>query len=174
MMDDEMRKIFRNSCFLILVSKGLAVASPWFLKGVVDTMSLGAPVQLAPLLMGISAFGLTRLFSTATQEYRMIMLSDFIQRGLRKISQDAFTHLHNLDLSFHKTSSKNTVFAINRAIRSIDSALRFTLGFATPIVVEFIFLCGMLGFYCGPQYLANLCVTFAVYAYFSKMFSKLR
>lgn len=78
MMDDDMRKIFRNSCFLILVSKGLAVASPWFLKGVVDTMSFGAPVQLAPLLIGISAFGLTRLMSTASQEYRMIMLSDFI------------------------------------------------------------------------------------------------
>lgn len=37
-----------------------------------------------------------------------------------------------------------------------------------------MFLCGMLGFYCGPQYLVNLCVTFAAYAYFSKSFSMIR
>jgi len=78
MMDDDMRRIFYNSCFLIFASKGLAVASPWFLKVVVDTMSMSAPVTLTPLLLGISAFGLTRLLSTISQEYRMIMLSDFI------------------------------------------------------------------------------------------------
>ena len=67
-----------------------------------------------------------------------------IQHGIRKISKDAFNHLHNLDLNFHKTSSKNTVFAINKAISSIESALRFTLGFFTPVACEFVLLCAML------------------------------
>lgn len=114
MIDDDMRKIFRRSCYLIAISKGLSIASPWFLKGVVDMMALtpiGA-LSLTSLAMGIGMFGATRLFSTISQEYRMIMISDFIQRGLRRISHDAFTHLHALDLNFHKTSSKNTVFAI--------------------------------------------------------------
>ena len=90
---------------------------------------------------------------------------------MRKISFDAFKHLHALDLNFHKTSSKNTVFAINRAVRSIESAMRFTLGFFTPVAVEFILLCGMLQFYCGPQYLGNMLVTLGLYAYYSKTFS---
>lgn len=90
------------------------------------------------------------------------------------MSFDAFTHLHSLDLNFHKTSSKNTVFAINRAIRSIESALRFTLGFFTPVAVEFLLLCGMLQFYCGPKYLFNMLVTLGLYTYFSKTFSQTR
>ena len=171
MVDDDMKKIFRNSCFLILASKGLAIASPWFLKGVVDTMSLGGALDLNSLWLGIGAFGITRLLSTASQEYRMFMIADFIQRGIRRISFDAFKHLHALDLNFHKTSSKNTVFAINRALRSIESALRFSLGFFTPVAVEFLMLCGMLHFYCGPKYLGNMILTLAAYTYYSKTVS---
>ena len=90
------------------------------------------------------------------------------------MSHEAFTHLHNLDLNYHKTSSKNTVFGINRAIRSIESALRFSFGFATPIVVEFTLLCGMVGTYLGPVYLGNMLVTLGLYAYYSKYISDAR
>ncbi len=82
--------------------------------------------------------------------------------------------MHNLDIDFHKTSSKNTVFAINRAMRSIESAGRFTLGFFTPVVVEFLMLCGMLYFYCGPKYLMNMMFTLSLYTYFTKKISETR
>jgi ABC-type transport system involved in Fe-S cluster assembly fused permease/ATPase subunit len=82
--------------------------------------------------------------------------------------------LHALDIYFHKISSKNTVFAINKAIRSIESALRFTLGFFTPVAFEFLLLCGMLQFYCGAPYLANMLVTLSVYTIFSKKYSTYR
>lgn len=82
--------------------------------------------------------------------------------------------MQNLDIDFHKTSSKNTVFAINRAIRSIETALRFTLGFAAPIVVEFSMLLTMLTLCCGPKYLANMLLTLALYTWFSKSFSEIR
>ena len=52
--------------------------------------------------------------------------------------------------------------------------MRFTLGFATPIVIEFFLLCGMLNFYCGPKYLGNMMLTLAAYTYFSKTFSEKR
>ena len=64
--------------------------------------------------------------------------------GVKKISIKSFNHLHALDIYFHKISSKNTVFAINKAIRSIESVLRFTLGFFTPVAFEFLLLCGTL------------------------------
>ena len=168
--------LFYKTCALVAVSKGLAIASPWFLKGVVDTMALTPVADLcfSSLATGITMFGVTRLVSTVSQEYRMIMLSDFIQRGLRRISHDAFTHLHSLDLNFHKTSSKNTVFAINRAIRSIESGLRFSLGFASPIAVEFVLLCTMLGVYVGPSYLAMTLTTLGLYTYYSWSFAEYR
>ena len=82
--------------------------------------------------------------------------------------------MHSLDLNFHKTSSKNTTFAINRALRSIESGMRFALGFFTPVFVEFILLCGMLQFYCGSKYLVNMLITLGLYTYFSKTFSDKR
>jgi ATP-binding cassette, subfamily B, heavy metal transporter len=82
--------------------------------------------------------------------------------------------LHSLDLTYHKTSSKNTVFAINRALRSIESGLRFSLGFFTPVAIEFLLLCGMMGFYCGPKYLANMLITLSLYTAFTKQVSNYR
>ena len=66
MLDDDMRRIFRNSCFLIAVSKSLSIASPWFLKGVVDMMSISSvgALSFSGLCFGITAFGMTRLLST--------------------------------------------------------------------------------------------------------------
>jgi hypothetical protein len=49
---------------LVIASKGLAIASPWFLKGVVDSMALGTQVNLNTALTGICCFGASRLFST--------------------------------------------------------------------------------------------------------------
>jgi ABC-type transport system involved in Fe-S cluster assembly fused permease/ATPase subunit len=80
-----------------------------------------------------------------------------------KTSLRAFEHLHNLDLYFHKISSKNTVFAVNKALRSIESGLRFTLGLFTPVIFEFIMLCGMLQLYCGTYYLGNMLITLGIY-----------
>ena len=78
MMDDDMRRLLYTSSVLIAFSKGLAIASPWFLKGVVDMMSLGGPITFGGLAMGITGFAVTRLFATISQEARMIMVADFI------------------------------------------------------------------------------------------------
>ena len=104
----------------------------------------------------------------------MVLITRFIQRGLRQLSETVFKHLHNLDTSFHKISSKNIVFGVNRAIRSIEPGLRFTVGFFSPIAFEFTLLCGMLGIYCGPLYLVNMLATLGAYTYFSREMSKAR
>jgi ABC-type transport system involved in Fe-S cluster assembly fused permease/ATPase subunit len=93
----------------------------------------------------------------------MIEITKFIQMGCNRLSVKTFEHLHTLDASFHKISSKNIVFGINRAIRSIEPGLRFTIGFFSPIAFEFVLLCGMLQFYCGPLYLANMLATLGLY-----------
>lgn len=82
--------------------------------------------------------------------------------------------MHQLDLNFHKASSKNVIFGINNALRSVESGLRFSIGFLSPILFEFILLCGMLQFYCGPMYLANMIATLALYTKFSSDYSKKR
>ena len=74
MVDDDMKRIFRNSCFLILASKGLAVASPWFMKAVVDAMAAGGALNMNHIYLGIIGFGATQFLSRASQEFRTYMI----------------------------------------------------------------------------------------------------
>lgn len=77
-------------------------------------------------------------------------------------------------MNFHKIQSRNSVFAINRALRSIESGLRYFLGFFSGMVVETAFLCFALGAYCGPLYLANMVLTFFAYLKFTRSMGKER
>ena len=67
---DSMGLLYKSMVMLV-GSKGLAVASPYILKVVVDAMTLTGTVDFYAAGIGICAFGLTRVLSTAIQEYRM-------------------------------------------------------------------------------------------------------
>lgn len=97
-----------------------------------------------------------------------------IQIALKNLSLHSFNHLHQLDIYFHKISSKNTVFAIVKAVKSMESALRFSLGFFAPVAFEFVLLCGTLYFYCGTPYLVNMLATLSAYTAFTKWYSAYR
>lgn len=42
------------------------------------------------------------------------------------------------------------------------------------MAIEFVLLCGMLQFYCGPKYLANMLLTLGFYTLFTKRVSNYR
>ena len=174
MMDDNTKRIFYSSCAMILISKGLTVASPLFLKEVIDMMSLGTNINSTSILLGIGGFGLTRLLGTCTHEYRMYQIAQIIQAGLRRVNSQAFKHMHSLDINFHKAGSKNTVFAINRAMSAIESAMRFSLGIAAPVLLEFALLCGVIHYNFGAFYLGNMLATLGLYTLFTKNFAEMR
>lgn len=77
----------------------------------------------------------------------MSLVVKILREAIQKLSLEIFSHLHHLDLTFHKTSTKNTIFAVNKALEAIDNGLRFVIGFMSPIVLEFGLICGMLYFY---------------------------
>ena len=49
---------------LLMGSKGLAVASPYILKKIVDSMTAIGPVDFFSAGIGIGIFGMTRVVST--------------------------------------------------------------------------------------------------------------
>lgn len=93
---------------------------------------------------------------------------------MKKINLSSFIHLHKLDIYFHRVSARNTVFAIHKAMKSIETALRFSLGQFAPVAFEFFLLTGTLFFYCGPTYMANMLFTLGLYTMFSKKYSVYR
>ena len=104
----------------------------------------------------------------------MDSITSLIQDGLKRVATASFKHLHKLDLTYHKDSSKNTVFGINRALRSIDQGLRFVLGFFAQMAFEFIFICGTITASCGPKYFLNMLITCGLYTIFTNNVSKKR
>ena len=57
---------------LLVGSKGLAVASPYILKKIVDAMTVAGSIDFSLAAAGIVTFGGVRLLSTIMQEQRMI------------------------------------------------------------------------------------------------------
>ena len=131
-------------------------------------------IQLGLASAGVIGFGLCRAFSSVFHEARMSLVVKIMREALQKLSLQIFSHLHHLDLTFHKNSTKNTIFAVNKALEAIDSGLRFLIGFVTPIALEFTLICGMLYFYCGPYYLLNIGFMLAIYTKFTQSYSKIR
>ena len=70
----------------------------------------------------------------------MSLIIKIIRESIQKLSLQVFNHLHHLDLTFHKTSTKNTIFAVNKALSAIDDGLRFIVGFVSPIALEFLMI----------------------------------
>lgn len=68
---DSMNLVYK-SMFLLIGSKGLAVASPYILKNIIDSMTIIGQIDFKFAGLGILLFGATRVVSTLMQEYRMI------------------------------------------------------------------------------------------------------
>lgn len=165
-----------------MLAKSAGIASPFILKRVVNSLTLtagaagtaAAGFSLSRTIRDVGLWGLTRVISSVFLCYQMNACTAGIQGGLRRIASASFDHQLELDLDYHKKGSKNTVFEINRALRSLDQGLRFFLGFCSQMALEFIFLCFALQLQCGSRYFANMLVTFALYTWYTNSFSERR
>ena len=82
----ESMPLFWGSMGLLFASKGLAVASPYILKQVVDAMTMASKIDFNTAALGILTFGAFRILGTVFQEWRMVIITKFIQEGIRKLS----------------------------------------------------------------------------------------
>jgi ABC-type transport system involved in Fe-S cluster assembly fused permease/ATPase subunit len=174
LMSDGKRKLFYLAMGSMFLSKGLALGAPYCLKIAVNALAQAQTMNLNLAAMGVVGFGACRAFSSIFHEFRMSLVVKILRDAIQKLSLQIFSHLHMLDTTFHKTSTKNTIFAVNKALDAIDSGLRFAIGFVFPIALEFVLICGMLYFYCGPYYLLNIAVMLGVYTKFTQSYSKIR
>ena len=188
---DSMKNFWKSIIFLSL-GKALNMTSPFLLKWVVNTLSIGmnanygvGPMALPMMtttgvftvtacISAIGLWGLTKIVSSVLLCWQMDNVTKVIQDTIKRVSTKSFKHLHELDLNYHRQSTKNTVFGINRAIRSIEGGLRFFLGFAAQMASEFLFLTGTIWLSCGPKYMLNMVMTCVVYGVFTNIISKSR
>ena len=78
MVDPEMKKTFYKAMGLIVLSKACAIASPFFLKGIVDSMTVASQLSFSTACFGIAAFSGSRFIGELTNNYRMYMVMNMI------------------------------------------------------------------------------------------------
>lgn len=156
----------------MLFSKLAAVGAPYCLKIAVNALSAAPSLNMQLAFYGVAGFGFFWAMSSVLHEGRNNLMAKYLRDGVKRLQEHVFTHCHSLDLLYHKQSTKATLFAINKAMDSIENAMRFIAGFVAPALLEFSLISIMMGVYFGPFYLINTWGMILVYTLFTWSYSK--
>ncbi|KAL5720807.1 ABC transporter B member 25 [Ranunculus cassubicifolius] len=163
---------------LLVTAKVLNVQVPFLFKLAVDWLAVasGTGSELATfsttnstmLALFVSpvavlvGYGIARAGSSACNELRNAVFSKVASRTIRTVSRKVFSHLHELDLSYHlsrQTGALNrTIDRGSRAINFILSAMIFNVA---PTILEISMVSGILAYKFGTPFawITSLSVT---------------
>ena len=106
--------------------------------------------------------------SLGFNELRNAVFAKVAQHSIRKIAQNVFRHLHNMDLTFHLNRQTGALSkTIDRGSRGISFVLSALVFNVVPTFLELSMVCGVLAYSCGPAYAGVAFSTVALYAAFT-------
>jgi ATP-binding cassette subfamily B (MDR/TAP) protein 7 len=148
---------------ILVGAKVLNISVPFLFKHAVDQLNAmtGGNLDMSnpqhtlttaifALLVG---YGLARMGAAALNELRNAVFAKVAQHSIRRIAQNVFKHLHNLDLSFHLNRQTGALSkAIDRGSRGIASVLSAIVFNIVPTIFEMSLVTAILAYSCGPQF----------------------
>ena len=156
----------------LILSKLVAVGTPFLYKGAVDLLSGDAPS--AAWMLGAGAVGLTvaygvaRLMANGFQQLRDAIFARVAQRALRQLALETFTHIHRLSLRYHITRKTGGLSRIiERGVKGVEFLLRFMLFSIGPLILELVMVATVLFFVFDVWYLVVVVITIALYVTFT-------
>nr|QTW43700.1 ABCB7 [Eurytemora affinis] len=161
---------------LLVTAKVLNTSVPFIFKHAIDTLNTANTLNLdtpdAAVVTLVSAtligYGMARAGALGFSELRNAVFARVAQHSIRKIAQNVFRHLHNLDLAFHLNRQTGALSkTIDRGSRGISFVLSAMLFNIVPTFLELSMVCGILAYSCGPQYAAVAFGTVATYTVFT-------
>ena len=150
----------------LIAAKLVNTAVPFFLKGVVDGLSVQglAAVPLAALL----AYGAARLGASLFMELRDAVFANVAQRAGRVIARDLYAHLFDLSLRYHLQRRTGELSrAIERGVRAVSFLLQTALFSLVPTILELILVLAILLWRYPPAFALIIFLTIAAYAAFT-------
>jgi len=148
---------------LLVSAKLLNISVPFLFKHAVDTLNAahGEVLNLATpdaavvtlVTATLIGYGVARAGSLGFNELRNALFARVAQHSIRKIAQNVFRHLHNLDLNFHLNRQTGALSkTIDRGSRGISFVLSAMLFNVVPTLCELSLVSGILWYTCGPAY----------------------
>lgn len=151
----------------IVGSKAAALVGPWTFKLAIDALS--ASVASVPLaLTNLALYGLASVVQNLLKEVQGPIFTPVSQAVARRVAYHTFSHVLNLDISFHLERRTGRLSRIlergTRAVQMLYRALIFTL---LPTFVNFLFVCSLLGSAFSPAVALCVGATFVAYVAWS-------
>ncbi|MEM9636655.1 MAG: ABC transporter transmembrane domain-containing protein, partial [Pseudomonadota bacterium] len=154
---------------LLLFSKLISVATPFFYKGAVDALAEEGVPMLALGAVGLTvAYGMARLMTVGFQQLRDVVFARVGQRALRMLALETFDHIHKLSMRYHITRKTGGLSRIiERGVKGVDFLLRFLLFSIGPLMLELLLVGIILAVVFDFYYLLVVAVTIALYVWFT-------
>ena len=145
---------------------------PFYFKTIVDSMNIDfvAVGGTAATVAGASifAYGATRIAAAIFQELRNAVFASVAQKAIRRVAGNVFTHLLNLDLSFHLARQTGGLSrAIDRGTKGISFLLTSMVFHILPTALEIGLVCGILTYQFGWKFAVITAGTMAAYSWFT-------
>ncbi|ODV77310.1 mitochondrial ABC transporter [Suhomyces tanzawaensis NRRL Y-17324] len=157
---------------LLIASKLLNVQVPFFFKLIVDEMNVDWTSQLGTIgtVIGslILAYGGARFGSVLFGELRNAVFASVAQSAIKRVAQNTFKHLLNMDLHFHLSRQTGGLTrAIDRGTKGISYVLSAMVFHIIPISFEITVVCGILTYNYGLSFAAMTFFTMLAYSIFT-------
>ncbi|CAK0783343.1 hypothetical protein CVIRNUC_006542 [Coccomyxa viridis] len=150
---------------LLLASKASGIYAPICLKKAVD--ALGGVVNQAAVHRTVQALllsGVCRVFNTLAKEAQGPMFTPVAQASGRRVAYHTFSHVLDLDISFHLERRTGALSRIlERGTRSVSMVFRAVVFTFIPTAVELILVCGLLSRTFTPLVSLMVLGTFVAY-----------
>ncbi|WP_298907122.1 ABC transporter ATP-binding protein/permease [uncultured Aliiroseovarius sp.] len=156
----------------LLLSKIVAVATPWFYGWAVNELagdSTAPAYMLGAGAVGLTlAYGMARLMTNGFQQLRDAIFARVGQRALRQLALETFTHIHRLSMRYHITRKTGGLSRIiERGVKGVEFLLRFMLFSMGPLILELGLIALILFVTFDVWYLAVVVVTIWAYVWFT-------
>ncbi len=158
----------------LFLAKVVGVISPFFFKAAVDHLAPDPETASPVFMFGLGAIGLTvayaftRFMIVCFNELRDVTFARVGQRALRTLAFRTFQHLHSLSLRYHITRKTGGLSRIiDRGVKGVDFLLRFMLFSIGPLILELMFVAGILFVIFDARYLLVIAVTITLYVWFT-------
>ncbi len=141
---DHRWRFFFAVSFLI-GAKIATIGVPIVLKHIVDSLDTAKNAVLILPVALIVGYGLLRLATTLFTDLRDMIFARVTQGMIRKISIEAFRHLHNLSLRFHLERQTGGVTRdIERGSQGISAIINYLLFRIAPTLIEILLVGAIL------------------------------
>ncbi len=164
-----------GAMILVLTAKSTSLVMPFAFKGAIDRMAEKVPDSVSIAMALVCAYALARFGGVLFDNLRNAVFEKVGQTAARRLSQDVFTHIHQLSLRFHlerRTGSLTRV--VERGTKSIDTMLYFILFNIFPTAFELTAVCVIFWFKLGPAMVGAVLAMMVLYVIYTQKVTEWR